>query len=147
MLDEMEKRLRYIKKKREKNTLFPEELKEIQNLKKFIDLHIQPCVYFLCKDDKVIYVGQTVNLYVRLDYHRKHKDFDSVFFIEVNKRDLLKVESYYAKRLTPEGHPLLSTSKKTFSDRAANQWVKSLITKIKQEEEEAAKKASVVWSV
>lgn len=45
-------------------------------------------VYFLKKENKVVYVGQSVNINRRVEEHKKTKDFDSFDFVECDK-DLL----------------------------------------------------------
>lgn len=54
-----------------------------------------PCIYFLIKDDTIVYVGQTVDLTRRVNEHKCEgkKDFDSFSSVSVKKRDLDKVES------------------------------------------------------
>ncbi|CAM0102771.1 hypothetical protein PODOV084v1_p0041 [Vibrio phage 340E47.2] len=60
------------------------------------------CVYFLIRDSKIVYVGQTINLEVRLTTHRQSKDFDSYNFIEVESEHADFVESVYIHALRPE---------------------------------------------
>lgn len=68
---------------------------------------VRPCVYFLMRGSECVYVGQTTNLPVRVSAHRrgtKHtpvKDFDRVFFVYVEAKDLNEVESDFIKRLKP----------------------------------------------
>jgi len=38
-------------------------------------------VYFLFKRKEIVYVGSTLNLWVRLDTHKKVKDFDRFTFV------------------------------------------------------------------
>lgn len=59
-------------------------------------------VYFLCHKGEVVYVGQTVDLAHRLKSHEKDKTFSSVYYIEVDQRSLLKVESEYIEKLMPK---------------------------------------------
>ncbi|MFZ1591972.1 MAG: GIY-YIG nuclease family protein [Chitinophagales bacterium] len=59
-------------------------------------------VYFLIKNDLVVYVGQTVNLMERVGNHVKgSKDFNFITYIEVPKRWLLRTESHYIMQLNP----------------------------------------------
>ena len=59
-------------------------------------------VYFLVKGDRVVYVGQSINILVRVREHSKHKDFDSFSFIRCEKKKLDVLESLYIHALRPE---------------------------------------------
>lgn len=60
-------------------------------------------VYFLIRDYKVVYVGQTTDLFQRLWKHRRSgKLFDSFSFIPCAKVDLNAVEADYIALLMPE---------------------------------------------
>ena len=58
-------------------------------------------VYFLVRDDQVVYVGQTTKLRSRIKTHRKMKGFDQVFYIHVNKADLNAVETKWIRHFDP----------------------------------------------
>ena len=60
----------------------------------------QAGVYFLVKLDKVMYVGQSVNVAVRIAQHGD-KDFDSVTIIRCDPKVLDLVESLYIHFLRP----------------------------------------------
>jgi hypothetical protein len=57
-------------------------------------------VYFLVGGDKVVYVGQSVNVYARIAYHTD-KVFDSFAFIPCDKDMLNSLESLYIHVLRP----------------------------------------------
>jgi hypothetical protein len=60
-------------------------------------------VYFLIRLGEVKYVGKTVNLYHRLDQHRRDgKAFDSYSFIPCTKEQLPELERIYIDLLMPE---------------------------------------------
>jgi len=59
-------------------------------------------VYFLVKDNRVVYVGQSVHISARLADHSKTKDFDSYAFIRCGKEKLDMLESLYIHALSPE---------------------------------------------
>jgi hypothetical protein len=61
-----------------------------------------PGIYFLCLDGRVVYVGQSIDVYGRVLYHRTDKDFDSAFFIASTKENLNDVERFFIKYLMPE---------------------------------------------
>jgi hypothetical protein len=61
-----------------------------------------PCVYFLVRDDVVVYVGQTVNLHVRVVAHRRDKQFDRVLYLPTRREDLIQTEADFIARLQPE---------------------------------------------
>lgn len=58
------------------------------------------CIYFLIKDDKIIYIGQTKNLKTRLKVHAK-KGFDSVRSIECDDSVILYYEQRWIRRFKP----------------------------------------------
>jgi excinuclease UvrABC nuclease subunit len=58
-------------------------------------------VYFLVKDDVVLYVGKSVNVDARIAQHRLSKSFDSYTFIECSEADLDTVERGYIEELNP----------------------------------------------
>jgi len=60
-------------------------------------------VYFLFDKRKLIYIGQTVNLFDRLESHRQKKAFtwNSYAFIETHPEDLINLERLYIKKLNP----------------------------------------------
>jgi len=55
---------------------------------------LQPCVYKLFKGEDIVYIGQTKHgVYSRLVSHKKTKDFDSVFVMNVPTDDLNDIEA------------------------------------------------------
>jgi len=76
----------------------------IKNLKKFTIARHPPCVYFLCKDKKVVYIGQTVDLYDRINSHLRdgRKEFDEVYYVSIPTSELSKVESAFIKVFKPK---------------------------------------------
>jgi len=62
-----------------------------------------PCIYFLTKGESVVYVGQSVSLMARLATHMKlGKGFDGVFYVPVDKSQLLAEERKYIEQFKPE---------------------------------------------
>ena len=59
-------------------------------------------VYFLCKADKVVYVGQSTNVFSRVFAHATDKDFDRAFFLPCAKSSLDQVEGAFIRTLKPE---------------------------------------------
>lgn len=59
-------------------------------------------VYFLVKGDRVVYVGQSIHIQMRVREHSKDKDFDSFSFIRCEKKKLNVLESLYIHALRPE---------------------------------------------
>ena len=60
-----------------------------------------PGIYLLMKDEEVIYVGQTTNIYSRMRRHHV-KDFDSILFLPFNKELMNKCELFYIQRFQPK---------------------------------------------
>lgn len=57
-------------------------------------------VYFLIKNQSVVYIGQSVNVYNRVQNHTD-KDFDKFVYIECDKESLNILESLYIHTLKP----------------------------------------------
>jgi hypothetical protein len=65
------------------------------------------CVYFLIKDDEIIYVGQTSDLSQRLVSH-KNKEYDRFNYIEVSYEHADVVESVYIHLIRPKSNGKIS---------------------------------------
>lgn len=64
----------------------PDELKWLEKYLLKIDvsqLEVHRGVYFLCKHDKVQYVGKSISVLSRMSQHMQEKDFDTVYFMPV----------------------------------------------------------------
>jgi hypothetical protein len=59
-------------------------------------------VYFLCHEAKVVYVGQSGNVFQRVGCHLGVKTFDSVWFMRVPVSDLDFVEGELIRTLSPK---------------------------------------------
>lgn len=59
-------------------------------------------VYFLTREDKIVYVGQTVNGLQRVYAHMFSKDFDGYHLIECEKENLDELESMYILKFAPK---------------------------------------------
>lgn len=59
------------------------------------------CIYFLCKNEKVVYVGQAENVHQRLVEHMRTKEFDSVFYLRVPAHKMNKIELALISYLKP----------------------------------------------
>lgn len=81
----------------------PESIRNIDGLMQIDTPDYPPGVYFLCNNDRVMYVGQTTNLWGRIGSHLrdKRREFDSVFFLSVPQSRLDEVESAFIEILTP----------------------------------------------
>jgi hypothetical protein len=58
-------------------------------------------VYFLIREGRIIYVGQSRNVYARIGAHRD-KSFDRITIFLCDLKDLLMIEAAYIKALQPE---------------------------------------------
>lgn len=60
-------------------------------------------VYFLVKNSRVVYVGQSLNVFSRIAQHAALKrDFDSIAWVPCDQDNLDKLESLYIQVLQPE---------------------------------------------
>ena len=75
-----------------------------------------PGVYFLCRDDDVVYVGQSTNVSARVPQHAKltydFKRFDRAMWMPVDRENLDAVEMRYIKLLMPQ-YNVMGTGRKT----------------------------------
>jgi hypothetical protein len=58
-------------------------------------------IYFLRKGPAIVYVGQSVNVYIRASQHRATKDFDSVDFIPCPRERLDELEGFFIRLIRP----------------------------------------------
>lgn len=58
-------------------------------------------IYFLIKDNEIVYIGQSTNIFARLSGHG-NKDFDSVTFVPCEKSELNIMESLYILAYRPK---------------------------------------------
>lgn len=63
-------------------------------------------VYFLIKNDEIVYVGRTADLVRRLETHKRWKDFDRVFYIECPREELNELEKRYIRKFAPPGQKI-----------------------------------------
>lgn len=60
-------------------------------------------VYFLIRDDRVVYVGQSVEVHSRVTlHHSRWKQFDGYTYIPCEPEQLADLERYYIRLLAPE---------------------------------------------
>ena len=65
-------------------------------------IRMPPAVYFLTLNNEVVYVGQSVGLFGRIEEHTQHKEFDSVYFLPVPRSELNEVEAAFIRALRPK---------------------------------------------
>jgi excinuclease UvrABC nuclease subunit len=63
---------------------------------------IRSGVYFLIKNERIVYVGQSVNIYSRIADHYKNKFFSDVFSVPCPRSNLDVLESMYIHTFSPE---------------------------------------------
>ena len=60
-------------------------------------------VYLLYKNDEIVYVGQTTQLFIRLNTHSKTKDFDQFSYISCESyEEMMSIESALILELQPK---------------------------------------------
>jgi len=63
---------------------------------------IRSGVYFLIKNERIVYVGQSVNVYSRIAEHYKNKFFSDVFSVPCPRSNLDVLESMYIHTFKPD---------------------------------------------
>lgn len=61
-----------------------------------------PVVYFLCKGDTVVYVGQSIRITSRLKSHPCTGKYDKVFYVPCELDELDSLEAYWIAKLKPK---------------------------------------------
>lgn len=80
---------------------------EISTVKNLFELHTKEfssgsCIYFLCKNRKVVYVGKTINIYQRIISHlSSEKVFNHVYYMLIPGDKLSRVEFAIIQYLKP----------------------------------------------
>ncbi len=86
-------------------SLIPQELSRISDLFELPleILRTPPGIYFLCKDGKIVYIGQTANVARRITDHLSQidKEFDTVFYISCPLIKLRELESALLRYYKP----------------------------------------------
>jgi len=80
-----------------KALLFPEEI-----VKASMPWNRTSGVYFLIDNSEIVYVGQAVNVYARIDQHSFTKTFSHYAFVPCKKELLDRLESLYIHFLRPK---------------------------------------------
>jgi len=83
------------------------ELKKILERKHEVDNFKGNYIYFLLKDNQVVYVGQTKKGVKRIFEHCSDKVFDSYTMIECSVSKLNETEAYYITKFNPKYNKLL----------------------------------------
>lgn len=73
------------------------------DLPKFEKIEIKVGIYFLLKNNEIVYVGKTINLEQRIMSHQMNnkKDFDNFLFFKVDSEKLDLCERYFINKLKP----------------------------------------------
>ena len=80
----------------------PEAISEVGNLK---EIPINGCpvgVYFLALDGEIVYVGQSKNVLLRMENHRKDKVFSNAYLVQIPEQQLDSVEGAFIRALRPK---------------------------------------------
>ena len=76
-------------------------------------------IYFLIKDNEIVYVGKSTNVFSRVTAHTYGKDFDSFnyeLYPDYSKNELLEIESEYIAKFTPKYNKTISCKYKILAD-------------------------------
>lgn len=85
----------------------------------------RPVIYLLMNLDECLYVGQTINLPARIQHHIKRYNgnrcvFNSVFYIDVPKKDLNRIETEIIQNLKPTLNRTGVPKKRRYKNRIGN---------------------------
>jgi len=76
-------------------------MEENEILKNQIGIKKESLIYFLIKNNKIVYVGQTQNGLLRVFSHLYKKEYDGYYTIKCDINKLNEIEAYYISKLNP----------------------------------------------
>lgn len=80
----------------------PPQLEQLPNLRKLTPSLVGSGIYFLCQNDKLQYIGQSVNILQRVStHHVPAHAFNAVYYIPWPKDDLDRIEAALIRNLEP----------------------------------------------
>ncbi len=68
-------------------------------------------IYFLIRNKKIIYIGKSIDLDMRLYNHKREKYFHQYYFEEHKKENLDIIKSKYIYKFLPEENKYLNLNK------------------------------------
>lgn len=77
-------------------------LSAINNLNCMHKRDFTPSIYFLVKGESIVYIGQSTCVSARVQNHLADKEFNSVFFVNVEKQHLDVAEHHFIYLFRPE---------------------------------------------
>ncbi len=69
-------------------------------------------IYFLFKNNQLVYIGQSIDIELRIRNHYKEKDFDTYSYVLCLIEELNDVEKKYIQKYTPILNKRLNTNAK-----------------------------------
>ena len=79
--------------------------------KENIKINVVRGIYFLFRNEKIVYVGQSEDIFKRVHNHLNSKIFDSWNFIEFQSEDLNEIEANYILLYKPEYNKSIPVNK------------------------------------
>lgn len=79
-----------------------DELHEDFIISKSVPVNNGASIYFLINEGKIVYVGQSKNIFARIGDHIKSKSFDSYFVFSCQEENIDVMESFYIHKFNPE---------------------------------------------
>lgn len=79
----------------------PPKIHNLKNIREIPCASIIPGIYFLTKNDEIVYVGQSVNPIARIHSHQQEKDFEKAYLLPVPREKLDEVEAAFIRFFRP----------------------------------------------
>lgn len=89
----------------------PNSLRQVAGLRELTNELYRSGIYFLCLENELVYVGQSVNVIGRITSHVASKNFDRVFFLAWPPDDLTRIEAALIRALKPKLNGVVPSSK------------------------------------
>jgi hypothetical protein len=91
-----------------------------------------PRIYFLIRNEKIVYVGQSIAFGARMQQHLNGKKiFDSIAHIDVYEEDLGDVEAFYIVKFNPEYNKTLPPNNLYLGESKISKRLKIPISQVK----------------
>lgn len=111
----------------------PPSMREIIGLCDITEETIRTGIYFLCRDNALLYIGQSGNAASRIADHYRKYEFDCVLFLPWPRDDLDRIEAALIRALRPpiNGKSTHGTMRTSSGDREADASVIAMITAVR----------------
>jgi predicted GIY-YIG superfamily endonuclease len=92
------------------NIIYVSEQRSIPAILRALSANVQeffiplsgPCIYFLMREDRIVYVGQSMSIARRIPDHLSSKSFDRIYYSPVQEKEMDGIERTLIEYYDPE---------------------------------------------